>query len=87
MGISAPRPIASTHNVTSFDCGDAALHDRLQRRAIKHESNGASRTFVVCEDNSVIGFYSLAVDAIAREDTSEKVRRKSGLKYRALSGK
>ena len=75
MGISAPCPIASTHDVTSFDCGDATLNDWLQRRALKNENSGASRTFVVCEDNTVIGYYSLAVGAIAREETSGKVRR------------
>jgi predicted N-acetyltransferase YhbS len=75
VGISAPCPISTTYDVTSFDCGDATLNDWLQRRAIKNESKGASRTFVVCEDNSVIGYYALAVGAITREDTSGKVRR------------
>ena len=75
MGINAPCPIAGKHDVTSFDCGDTTLNDWLQRRAIKNENSGASRTFVVCEDNTVIGYYSLAVGAIAREETSGKVRR------------
>ncbi len=75
MGIGAPRPIADTLDFESFDCGDATLNDWLQRRAIKNDSSGASRTFVVCEDNAVIGYYSLAVGAIAREDTSGKVHR------------
>ncbi len=75
MGVGAPCPIAAEHDVTSFDCGDTTLNDWLQRRAIKNENNGASRTFVVCEDNRVIGYYSLAVGAITREDTPGKVRR------------
>jgi predicted N-acetyltransferase YhbS len=75
VGISAPCPIAGTHDVTSFDCGDATLNDWLQRRAIKNEHSGASRTFVVRDDNTVIGYYSLAVGAIVREDSSAKIRR------------
>ena len=75
MGISAPCPITTTHDVTSFDCKDTTLNDWLQRRAIKNESKGASRTFVVCEDNTVIGYYALAVGAITREETAAKVRR------------
>ncbi len=75
MGISAPCPISEAHIVTTFDCGDTTLNDWLQRRANKNESSGASRTFVVCVDNTVIGYYSLCVGAIAREDTSGKVRR------------
>jgi len=75
MGIGAPGPIADTLDFKSFDCGDPSLNDWLLRRAIKNDSGGASRTFVVCEDNAVIGYYSLAVGAIAREDTSGKVHR------------
>lgn len=75
MGISAPCPIAGTHDITAFDCGDTTLNDWLQRRAIKNENFGASRTFVVCEDNTIIAYYSLAVGAIAREESSGKIRR------------
>lgn len=75
MGISSPCPIAVKHDVASFDCGNTTLNDWLQRRSIKNENNGASRTFVVCENNVVVGYYSLAVGAIAREDTSGKTRR------------
>ena len=75
MGISAPAPITRTHNITTFDCKDATLNEWLERRAIRNESSGASRTFVVCENNTVIGYYSLAAGAIAREDTVGKVRR------------
>ncbi len=75
MGINAPCPISHIHHVTSFDCGDPTLNDWQQRRAKKNENSGASRTFVVCKDNTVIGYYSLAVGAIAREETSGKIRR------------
>ncbi len=75
MGISAPCPIAGTHDITAFDCGDTTLNDWLQRRAIKNENSGASRTFVVCEDNTIIAYYSLAVGAITREESSGKIRR------------
>ncbi len=43
MGINAPCPIAGTHDVSTFDCGDTTLNDWLQRRAMKNENNGASR--------------------------------------------
>lgn len=75
MGIAAPCPISSTHDLSSFDCNDATLNDWLQRRAIKNEHSGASRTFVVCDNNVVIGYYALAVGAIAREEAPGKVRR------------
>lgn len=75
MGITAPGPISNSHDVSGFDCGNDSLNDWLQKRAIKNEKNGASRTFVVCNSNVVIGYYSLAVGAVAREEASGKVRR------------
>jgi len=75
VGITAPCPITDAIDVSSFNCGSSTLNDWLQRRAIKNETNRSSRTFVVCNNDIVIGFYSLAVGAIAREDTAGKVRR------------
>lgn len=75
MGIAAPVPITASHDLSTFDCGNGTLNEWLQKRAIKNELNGASRTFVVCHDNTVIGYYTLAVGAVTREESSGKVRR------------
>jgi len=75
MGVKAPCPILDKHDASAFDCDHATLNDWLQRRAIKNERKGASRTFVVCEGNRVIGHYSLAVGAVTREEASGKIRR------------
>lgn len=75
MGVTAPCPISDSHDITVFDCGHKTLNEWLQKRALKNEQNGASRTFVVCNDNTVIGYYSLAVGAVTRDQASGKVRR------------
>lgn len=75
MGVKAPYPISDKHDSSTFDCGHTTLNDWLRRRAIKNERQGASRTFVVCEGNTIIAYYSLAVGAITREETSGKIRR------------
>ena len=75
MGIKAPCPISDKHDASTFDCGHATLNDWLQRRAIKNERKGASRTFVVCKNNTIISYYSLTVGATTREEASSKVRR------------
>ena len=75
MGITAPAPISDHHVVSDFDCGQRSLNDWLKKRAIKNESTGASRTFVVCDDDTVIGYYTLAVGAVTREEASGKIRR------------
>lgn len=75
MGITAPGPISDTYDLSGFDCGHDSLNEWLQKRAIKNQKSGASRTFVVCNGNLVIGYYSLAVGAVARDEVSGKVRR------------
>jgi len=75
MEIKAPCPISDKHDASTFDCGHATLNDWLQRRAIKKEIKGASRIFVVCKGNTIIGYYSLAVGTVTREEAASKVRR------------
>jgi predicted N-acetyltransferase YhbS len=74
--ITAPAAISSTHNLTDFNCGVPSLNDWLKRQALKNEGGGASRTFVVCKDMQVIGFYSLATGSVHRHEAPGKIKRK-----------
>jgi GNAT superfamily N-acetyltransferase len=62
--------------MAEFDCGVPAMNDWLRRRALPSETSGASRTFVVCQDARVVGFYALATGSVSREETSGGIRRK-----------
>ncbi|MGB5298215.1 MAG: GNAT family N-acetyltransferase [Thiogranum sp.] len=73
--ITPPEPITTAHNVESFACGVPVLDEWLKRRALKNESSGASRTFVVCSNDQVIGYYALATGSVGHRDTPGKVRR------------
>jgi len=73
--ITPPEPITTAHNVESFACGVPVLDEWLKRRALKNESSGASRTFVVCSDGQVIGYYALATGSVGHHNTPGKVRR------------
>jgi len=73
--LRAPERLAADHDVSSFDCGEAELNEWLRRRALKNEEEGASRTYVVCVGQRVVGFYSLANGAVGRAETTGKVRR------------
>jgi GNAT superfamily N-acetyltransferase len=73
--ITPPEPITTAHNVESFACGVPVLDEWLKRRALKNESSGASRTFVVCSDGQVIGYYALATGSVGHRNTPGKVRR------------
>ncbi len=60
MTITAPQPLTDAHEVTDFNSGVASLDDWLKRRARANQASGASRTFVLCEGQKVIGYYALA---------------------------
>lgn len=74
--ITSPEPIRKVHNLDDFDCGDQALNQWLKRQAIVNETSGASRTFVICENRRVIGFYALATGSVRREDAPGRIKRR-----------
>ena len=73
--ITAPAPLTARHNVETFSCGDETLNDWLKRHALKNETIGASRTYVICDGKTVIGYYALATGSVEQEDVPGKVRR------------
>lgn len=76
MGISTPpAALAGSHEVSEFDCGNGALNDWLIKRALKNQSSGASRTFVICQDNRIIGYYALASGSVERMATQKSIAR------------
>lgn len=64
VALSAPALLTSHHQLAEFTCGVAALDDWLKRRALANQASGASRTFVTCEQDKVIGYYALASGAV-----------------------
>lgn len=72
------EPISRKHDRKSFDCGDAALNEFLNKYARQSHESGGAKTFVAIDDadgKTVLGFYSLAPGALAYADTPELVRR------------
>jgi GNAT superfamily N-acetyltransferase len=73
--VTAPEHIEAHHDSTAFDCGEPALNDWLRLQALKNEASGASRTYVICAEGRVVGYYALATGAVARAAATGKVRR------------
>ncbi len=73
--LSAPQPFSAAHNCEAFDCGEPVLNNWLKRRALKNEDAGASRTFVVCQDDNVVGYYVLATGSVMHKDAPGKIKR------------
>ena len=65
MYFSAPEVLNSKHLTNDFSCGVASLDDWLKKRALANQVSGATRTFVICLDNKVVGYYALASGGIS----------------------
>lgn len=65
--VTAPVLLAPEHNPAGFRSGSDTLDDWLIKRAWKNQESGASRTFVVCENQtSVMGYYALSTGSVER---------------------
>jgi ribosomal protein S18 acetylase RimI-like enzyme len=73
--ISAPEKLSAEHDLSGFDSGEPVLDEWLRRRALQNEASGASRTYVVCVGARVVGYYTLAVGAVAHSEAPGRVRR------------
>ena len=76
LQLSAPQALTTAHRLTEFSCGEASLDDWLKRRAMANQLSGASRTFVLAdEDDRAVGYYAMAAGAVSHQMASSGVRR------------
>jgi predicted N-acetyltransferase YhbS len=75
VSLSAPEPLAAHHDTATFACGVESLDLWLKQRAMKNQTTGASRTFVVCDGKRVVAYYALASSAVAVEAATGSLRR------------
>jgi GNAT superfamily N-acetyltransferase len=73
--LSAPAPLTAAHDISDFFCEEASLDDWLRQRALKNETSDATRTYVVCSGNDVVGYSSLAVGSIEHRFAPGNIRR------------
>ena len=70
-----PERLADHHDIAGFRSGEASLDDWLKRRARANQVSGASRTYVLCEEKRVIGYYALASGVVTVESAPGRFRR------------
>jgi GNAT superfamily N-acetyltransferase len=76
MGIvTKPQLLTNEHQSVDFNCGSDLLNDWLKKRALKNQVNGASRTFVICIDGRVVGYYALSSGSVERIEAPKAVAR------------
>ncbi|PTN36377.1 GNAT family N-acetyltransferase [Desulfonatronum sp. SC1] len=72
------QPIARGHDRDSFDCGEPALNEFLQRHARKNHDLGGAKTFLAvnaADGATILGFYSLAPASLAFARTPKLIKR------------
>ena len=74
MRFGVPRPISPEDDFDNFSGGKEVLDRWLKTRAIKNEGK-ATRTYAVCLDKRLVGFYSLAAGSTSRELVIGSIRR------------
>ena len=76
LQLSAPHPLDTTHLLDGFACGEASLDDWLKRRALTNQLSGASRSFVITDqEGQVRGYYAMAAGAVSHPAATSSVRR------------
>lgn len=75
MTLTAPAPLADHHDLADFNSGEPQWDDWLRRRARANQASGASRTYVVCENQRVVAYYALASGAVKAAEAPGRIRR------------
>ena len=74
----APEPLSSKSPLAGFECGKPSLNDWLLRHALQAQGSGSARTFVVTDNASVLGYYSLVVGQVEPIEATERIRKGMG---------
>jgi GNAT superfamily N-acetyltransferase len=70
-----PEPLGSDHDLDAFDSGVPPLDQWLEKRARLNDTDGVSRTYVLCVGRRVIGYYALAAGSLIHGQATGAVRR------------
>ena len=77
LPLASPEPISPAHDLTQFRCGKPELDGWLRTRALKSEGRSA-RTYVVCRDNGVVGYYCISTGSVELSAMPSKLKRAQG---------
>jgi GNAT superfamily N-acetyltransferase len=66
------QKLGPDHELDSFDCGKEPLNRFLQRFALTNQKANTAQTYVLCQGQTVVGYYSLAVGSVTHEQATER---------------
>lgn len=61
------------HNIEGFDCGREQLNRYLLRYAWTNQQASAAQTYIGLVGDKVVGYYTLAVGQVTREEAPERL--------------
>jgi predicted N-acetyltransferase YhbS len=76
--LRSPESLDAQHHLDSFDCGKPALNEWLLRHARQAQGSGSAKTFVVTDDNRVVGYFSLTVGQVDTLEAPDRIRKGMG---------
>jgi len=63
------------HAIDAFDCGQDILNRFLHKHALQNQHSGGAQTYVGLADNTVIGYYALAVGSVELDHAPKRVKK------------
>jgi GNAT superfamily N-acetyltransferase len=63
------------HAVDAFDCGREELNRYLQQHALQNQQSMGAQTYVGLVDETVVGYYALAVGSVEQGRAPERVKK------------
>lgn len=73
--LAAVALLAGNHDLGPFDCGVAELDRWLRQSARVTAAAGTAATYVLCRGERVVGYYALAMSAVAHRGAPGRLRR------------
>jgi hypothetical protein len=75
--LTAPTPLSARHDLTKFNSGKPPLDEWLRVHALESEGKTA-RTYVVCKDEVVVGYYCISTGSVEARVLPSKMKRARG---------
>jgi GNAT superfamily N-acetyltransferase len=67
--------LARKHRLDAFDCGQPDLNAWLTKYALQNRSASSAQTYIGLVNETVVGYYSLAVGQVEYSGASERMRK------------
>ncbi len=78
MIYDAPVKLSTTHALQDFSCGKKILDDWLIKYALQSQASGSTMTYVICQADAVVGFYSLSSGHINCFEATPRIQQGMG---------